>query len=190
MQWEQIIDRLRSRGIKFAKGLSPEEISSAEAHYNIQFPEDYRAFLSLALPVSSGFPNWRNFSDSLDSSIKWPWKGMAFDIEHDSYWQTTWGIRPDTLADALQIAKEHFDQVPKLIPVYGHRYISCEPKDAGNPIFSVYQMDIIYYGSTLAEYFEIDFFGLDHSEMSQNIRPIRFWGEAVEENGKFDSESD
>lgn len=180
MNWKDIITRLRSKGIKFAKGLSPEEFKSAEEYYGISFPDDYREFLSEALPVGKSFPNWRILSEDLKSSLEWPWSGMAFDIEHDSYWHASWGMRPAELVDALRVAKEQFDRLPKLIPVYGHRYISSEPREAGNPIFSVYQMDIIYYGSTLAEYFEIEFLGLEHSKISQNIRPIRFWTEVVE----------
>jgi len=39
------------------------------------------------------------------------------------------------------------------IPVYSHRYLPSEPKATGNPVLSVHQTDIIYYGNDLASYF-------------------------------------
>jgi hypothetical protein len=104
---------------------------------------------------------------------------MAFDIEQNSFWLDSFGTRPPVLAEALRIAKQHFDNAPKLIPVYAHRYIPSDPSAAGNPIYSVYQMDIIYYGSNLREYFEIEFLGKEHSAMSHNFRPIRFWDDVI-----------
>lgn len=41
---------------------------------------------------------------------------------------------------------------PRLIPICSHRYIPEEPHDAGNPVFSVMQSDVIYYGADLANY--------------------------------------
>jgi len=151
----------------FEKGLSSREIASAEKSFEIQFPDDYREFLSEALPSGDRFPDWRSRPDSIRDSLAWPWNGMVFDIKHDAWWHDAWGDRPVILKDALRIAKEQIERAPKLIPVYGHRYISSEPRAAGNPIYSIYQMDIIFYGSTLEEYFEIEFLGLDHS--SQRI---------------------
>ena len=43
---------------------------------------------------------------------------------------------------------------PPLIPLIGHRYLPSQPNESANPVFSVYQSDIIYYGRDLADYFE------------------------------------
>lgn len=180
MPWSDIIIRLKSKGIAFAEGLSCDELDLAEKQFGIQFPEDYRQLLREALPVGERFPDWRRRSDSITGSLAWPWDGMAFDIEENSWWFDAWGRRPASLADSLRIAKAHVEQAPKLIPVYGHRYIPSEPLGSGNPIYSVYQMDIIYYGSNLKEYFEIEFLGKEHSMMSNSSRPIRFWSSVVE----------
>ncbi len=74
---------------------------------------------------------------------------MAFDIENNGFWLEAWGPKPEVLSDQLRIAKEHYDQAPKLIPIFSHRYIPATPSEIGNPIFSVYQTDIIYYGYDL-----------------------------------------
>ncbi|MCP4084980.1 MAG: hypothetical protein GY745_08005 [Actinomycetia bacterium] len=45
---------------------------------------------------------------------------------------------------------------PMLIPVYAHRYLPSEPCRSGNPVLSVMQTDVIYYGQNLVEYVEND----------------------------------
>lgn len=61
-----------------------------------------------------------------------------------------------------------------LIPVCGHRYLPAEPCSAGNPVLSVYQMDIIVYGRDLAAYFAAEATGRSESLVAGD-RPIRCW---------------
>jgi hypothetical protein len=48
-------------------------------------------------------------------------------------------------------------KVPKLIPIYGHRYVPTVNGVDNPSIFSVYQTDVIYYGIDLENYFRIEF---------------------------------
>ena len=82
---------------------------------------------------------------------------MAFDIENNVFWIDEWGTRPDNISDAIEVARKHVVGAPKLIPVYSHRYIPTDPCAAGNPVFSVQQTDIIYYGQNLWDYIEQEF---------------------------------
>jgi hypothetical protein len=66
-------------------------------------------------------------------------------------------------------------EAPKLIPIYSHRFIPEEPSEAGNPIFSVYQMDIIYYGFDLDDYLRHEFDLPGRKEWPAQVRPIKFW---------------
>ena len=43
-------------------------------------------------------------------------------------------------------------QAPTLIPIYGHRYLPAGNGTHGHPVLSVYQTDIIFYGTDLADY--------------------------------------
>jgi hypothetical protein len=89
----------------------------------------------------------------------------------------------DNLEKNLEIANRYFEDYPKLIPVYAHRYISSEPNEAGNPVYSVQQTDIIYYGYDLANYFANEFhFILPETFLIPEItkRAIRFWDELAE----------
>ena len=53
-----------------------------------------------------------------------------------------------------------------------------EPVRAGNPVFSVYQTDIIYYGGDLLSYFACEFHGVAKWHTPPlDVRPIRFWSE-------------
>lgn len=114
---------------------------------------------------------------------------MIFDIEHNAFWLKAWGQKPNVLADAVEVAREAVAKAPTLIPILAHRYIPDDPPLAGNPVFSVCQTDIIYYGYDLASYFGNGFSeGPDGYHVSGNYqpdvfekqpRPIRFWDEVV-----------
>ena len=49
------------------------------------------------------------------------------------------------------------ETVPKLIPVYAHRYVPCYPDIMDIPVISVYQTDIVFYGKNLEDYFKSEF---------------------------------
>ncbi|WP_214481728.1 SMI1/KNR4 family protein [Bacillus sp. SM2101] len=185
MDVTKIVKRLGKAGIKFTSGLNESEITDAESLYNIKFPPDLKSFLMYALPVSEGFVNWRDISGknvkSINDRINWPLKGIIFDIEHNHFWIKEWGNIPDSLQGAIKIATLHYHKAPKLIPVYSHRYISSEPIENWNPIMSVYQTDIIYYGENLSSYLQKEFILKKPKHLDfNNIKPIRFWSNIID----------
>jgi hypothetical protein len=99
---------------------------------------------------------------------------MLFDIEHNVFWDNMWGKRPSDPHAANAIAAKAVSEAPKLIPVFSHRYLPAEPAESGNPVLSVYQMDIIVYGANLADYFEREFL---KPALCCDVksRPIRCW---------------
>jgi len=63
-----------------------------------------------------------------------------------------------------------------LIPIYSHRYIPSRHCEINNPIFSVHQTDIIYYGENLEEYFKVEFKDKEHKDIDfDSIKHIDFW---------------
>lgn len=104
-----------------------------------------------------------------------------FDLQSNEFWINSWGDKPNTYEEKERIAKEKYLTFPKLIPIYSHRYIPSRPNEAGNPVFSVYQMDIIYYGYDLATYFANKFgFALTEEEfelLDEPKKEIEFWSE-------------
>jgi hypothetical protein len=108
--------------------------------------------------------------------------GICFDVEHDGFWIRDWGPKPDVLQEAFQIARKLVKQAPPLIPVFSHRFLPAEPATAGNPVLSVYQTDIIYYGIDLASYFanEFEFPPASHGNGDKSPRRIRFWSDIID----------
>ena len=137
-------ETLERAGVVFAPGLTDGEIRQTEEEYQFVFPPDLKEFLMHALPIS--FVDWRNGEkQKILAMLAWPYEGMCFDIQHNAFWMDEWGPKPTAFDEACQIARTAIDRAPRLIPVVGHRYIPDRPHEYGNPIFSVYQMDIIYY---------------------------------------------
>ena len=179
-----IIDAMKDAGIKFAAGLTSPEFATVEEYFGFRFPPDLRCFLHEVLPVGEKFPDWRDpESETLAKRMSWPLEGIQFDIEHAAFWMEEWGGRPELLEEAFAVAEMAIAEAPTLIPVFSHRYLPEEPQESGNPVFSVYQTDIIYYGADLHSYFNHEF-GLNTSSVeAANIREIPFWSYLVEMNG-------
>lgn len=167
---------------RFAPGLAEREFASLEAKFEIVFPPDLRAWLASRLPTGPRWPEWRaalstKSSDAdaqLRSRLNWPLDGMLFDIENNSFWDPAWGEKPDRLEDACAIATGAVRAAPRLIPVYSHRYMPAEPYAAGNPVFSVWQTDIIVYGANLLKYLHAETHGWDGAAC-EGARDIRCW---------------
>jgi hypothetical protein len=191
---DALVAQLREVGIGFEEGLRPKEVSEIEARYNFSFPPDLREFLATGLPISPNFPNWRTGQMEIprglipiEENLNWPMTGICFDIEKNDFWMPDWGPRPKDADKALQRAREIINEAPKLIPVYGHRFLPTEPMLAGNPVLSVWQADIIYYGTDLVSYLGREF-GLNSSKRengSKSPRRIRFWSDIID---KLDSD--
>jgi len=191
-QIEKLIRLLKEKGISFDKGLTNEELSAIEQRFKINFPKDLRSFLKTKLPVSEGFIHWRYGLNSekgkknIESRLNWPLEGILFDVKNNECWLKEWGMKPKTYSDQKEMVISNFKNYPKLIPIYLHRYISSEPSDSGNPVFSVYQTDIIYYGVNLVDYFSNEF-NLQLSEEDKNIsfpKTIDFWTKMIEKNNE------
>jgi hypothetical protein len=186
---EKLVAALRNHGIEFESGLSPGEFATIESIYGFSFPPDLREFLELGLPISDDFPNWRTGrraptgkTDEIAGLLDWPARGMCFDIENSGFWLRDWGPRPDNLEDSLRIARAAVEKAPRLIPVFSHRFLPAEPGSAGNPVLSVYQTDIIYYGDDLVSYFANEFkLDLSTGKNGNEIpRRIRFWNDIID----------
>jgi len=177
---KNLVNHLQDQNIEFEDGLSNEEIARVQTTFNFIFPPDLKAFLQFALPISLGFPNWRSDSEEeMRSRLDWPADGICFDIEQNDFWLEEWGLKPANLSDACELARKEVVKAPTLIPIYSHRYIPDNPPLIGNPIFSIHQTDIIYYGYNLASYFVAEFKAPPPEWPPEFPRPIKFWDKLV-----------
>jgi hypothetical protein len=185
---KQVVGALSTRPdlIRFDDGLSDREVEETQRHWMFTFPPDLRQLLQFALPVTPPFPDWRQGDPAeIQKQLDWPVEGICFDVEHNSFWLEAWGSRPADIEEAKAAAREEAAGAPKLIPVYGHRYLPSEPPEEGNPVLSVQQSDIIYYGENLKDYIQNEFwasFGRTGPSLPENVRTIPFWSGFVEED--------
>lgn len=162
-------------------GYTRTELNEAEEKFGLRFPPDLFDLLCERRPVN-GY-DWRTDADRITEALQWPLEGILFDVEENQFWLSNWGERPHEPEERAEIVTDAVAQAPKLIPILSHRYIPQEPHERGNPVFSVYQTDIIYYGADLDDYFrrEFEFSGrpAEAGPMAP-ARYIRFWSDIVE----------
>ncbi|MEV0131092.1 hypothetical protein AB0H83_21835 [Dactylosporangium sp. NPDC050688] len=172
--------RLFTRHRHVAPGLTGAEFDRVEERYGITFADDHRAFLGAGLPLGNDrWPDWRDGDPSdLRAKLAWPVEGVLFDVEK-WYWHRDWGERPARTAAAVELAREHLTKVPQLIPVYSHRYLPPGRGTSGHPVLSVYQTDIICYGTDLLDYVYQEFGagpGIDRTDPAwQPTATVPFW---------------
>ena len=164
----------------WAEGYSQAELDDAQAKYELVFPPDLVALLRERRPAQ-GY-DWRSDDEQIRKMLKWPLEGLLFDVENNELWWSEWGPRPTTSGARSEVLAKIVGRAPKLIPLLSHRYLPAEPNEPGNPVFSIYQSDVIYYGFDLADYFKREF-GDPTRPVAQQVKRIPFWSELVERGG-------
>lgn len=192
MNIQLLHNEMLKKGICFEVGLTNLELEAIEHLFAFHFPPDLKDFLKHALPVSENewkFPHWREalYKDKakhiLMEKLNWPQEGIAFDIQN-GFWLDRWGAAPEEISDRLAIFEDNFKAYPQMIPIYAHRYIPTTPFESGNPVFSIMQTDIIYYGTNLINYF-CNEFKLDkklYDQTQETPKHIKFWSYLTELN--------
>ena len=155
-------------------GLTPVELAELERRHGFTFADDHRAFLAAGLPHGDRFPDWRGYPEN---QLGWPVEGVLFDVEHNGFWYPDWGLRPERMADARSVAAQRLATVPRMVPVYGHRYLPAGPGSGGHPVLSIYQTDVVVYGRDLADYIGREFGGLAPS-IDGGVT-VAFWRDLV-----------
>ncbi|MFJ5991121.1 hypothetical protein [Lentzea sp. NPDC092896] len=152
-------------------GLTDAEFARIEAEHEFEFADDHRAFLAAGLPVNTPFmseagvfhtwdqawPEWRGEPDDLHRRLGEPLKGVLWEVESGEHWNPAWGEEPDTTEEAVAVARLLTEDVPRLIPVYRHRFLPAGRGTSGHPVLSVHGTDIICYGSDLIDYVSREF---------------------------------
>jgi hypothetical protein len=168
---EKAAHRLAQAGPReIGSGLTDAEFARIERDYGFEFADDHWAFLAAGLPLNAPpergqtqrepWPDWRDGDpDGLRRQLDWPIEGALFDVENNDLWLPAWGQRPSGTGEALDTARRHLTRAPKMIPVYGHRYLPAGRGTHGHPVLSIYQTDIIVYGIDLADYIDHEFGG-------------------------------
>jgi hypothetical protein len=201
------------QGTRWLGGLSEQEIATIEQHYQLRFPPDYRLFLqvlhsvdqpqvgasykdgkSLTPITAPSFFHWQRDRETIQAAEEWLVEGLYFDVQQNTLWPQSWGVKPVTAEAQEARVRELVRAAPKLIPIFGHRYLLADPCEAGNPILSIYQSDMVIYGVDLRHYFlgECgDLVGVGKEDLQESLvisrqvrqqrwemyQAIPFWGE-------------
>jgi hypothetical protein len=160
-------DYLQSRGIQLDPGLSGREFERIESTFGFRFAPEHRALLAAGVPTGperfpgGDYPDWPRWRDgsraTLQRRLDWPLAILPADDEPLTWWHRSWGAPPDDRLDALRVARAHVATWPRLVPIYGHRYLPAAPAPSPAPVLSVHVFDIIYYGSDLISYLHNEF---------------------------------
>jgi hypothetical protein len=159
------------------RGLTAAELDNAQEQAETPFPPDLCDLLTQTLPFGSGFPDWRfRPREEMKEWRDWLVKTIHFDVIHNDFWLREWEARPNDPRESREIVAYHLAAAPAMIPIFIHRAIPNEPLEAGNPVFSIHQTDIIVYGRNLGDYLRREFH-LFHRRIGDlsELRPIRFW---------------
>jgi len=165
-------------------GYSKEEIDRVQRRWMLEFPPDLVEFLLRRRPfrLGDGFFDWvRSPEHEIHQLLIRPFSGFWFDVLYNGVWWLDWGPKPDSTVLQMVRLTEIFRQIPKLIPVYGRRYLPASPLKRGNPIFSVYQTDVVCFGENLDHWLDIEFEGAA-SPSGAPQKEIPFWSQAIREN--------
>ncbi|MCR4808182.1 MAG: hypothetical protein K5857_10990 [Lachnospiraceae bacterium] len=177
-KYTSIRELLSDRGIILEKGMTESELVEVEKCYGFTIPITLKQFYSEMLPVSQGFPNWRDNSEMnikfINDLVESPVKDILYLIEQtEEDDEVLCQIREDMRTNP----KQFIDSIPKLTPIYGHRYM---PAISGccNPVLSIVDDDVIVYGRDLEDYFYNEFkpnMRTEGYELIQDILNIPFW---------------
>lgn len=165
-------------------GYTRQELDTIQERWGLRFPLDLIDLLREHRPILDGPAafDWL-LSDPLkiQASLDWPFEGFWFDVEQNDVWWPEWGQKPESSTEQRSRLQQIFAGAPKLIPLYGHRYLPAEPFERGNPVFSVYQTDVICYAINLSDWIERERDGWSSKDWSP-IKEIPFWSEALRKN--------
>jgi hypothetical protein len=167
-------------------GYTQDELDDIQARWKLRFPPDLVELLREHRPLLGGpgsFDWILSNREDIQHWLEWPLESFWFDVEHTGIWWEEWGEKPATPGAQRERLNELFAAAPKLIPLCGHRYLPEEPYEAGNPVFSVYQTDVIYYGADLLDWIERERDITSAKTWPPAItKEIRFWSVAVVRN--------
>ena len=170
---------------RWTNGYTRSELIAAQERYGLRFPPDLLDLLLDRRPVVGW--DWRTDDEGIRRALALPLDGLLFDLEHNDLWWPEWGERPASPEERAEVLTAMVKAAPRLIPLLAHRYLPEEPHEAGNPVFSVMQADVIYYGADLADYFEREFHPAPFQgrPVRDNLKFIPFWSALVTRNPLF-----
>jgi hypothetical protein len=130
-------------------------VTKVEDYLGCHLPEDVVWLASNITDPDGYILQWTRGVGAIKEFESWVYRGISADVEA-GFWPRAWGTKPNDASQRLAELEQLWPFWPKLLPLTGHRALPLDPPKIGNPIFSIMQTDITYYGYTLADWFELD----------------------------------
>lgn len=182
---EICIDLFRRVDLPLGPPMTASQLDQIEADYGFTFDVDHRELLSLATPLADGWVDWRSTPPPcIAAMLAWPTEGVLWDAHHNDFWPRAWGRRPKRVDDLEAAVLSHLAAAPKLVPIFGHRFMAAGPSHGSAPVFSVYQTDVVYYGENLPDYVAHEF-QIPARFKTGVHRDIPFWSRLAEQDRRF-----
>jgi hypothetical protein len=146
-------------GTRWNLGLSEQQILAYESEIGIHFPLDLKEFLRAM--NGTDLPTLNIHEGSGEPTREWV--GVySYPRELESVRRRIDEAAKDRDTLTATMADQGFTLPPtaKLMPIYAHRCVVCDDKEADCVVLSVWDpKDTIVYGYTLQEYLEREFLG-------------------------------
>lgn len=164
-------------------GYTPSQLDDIQAKFGLRFPPDLIDLYLDRRPSAKDACDWLGNEEIVQARLQWPLESILFDVRHNIWWDH-WGDRPRAMADREDVVRQLVANAPKLIPILSHRFIPETPHERDNPVFSVYQTDIICYGANLEHYFLMEF-GPRRDWPWPPIKRIPFWSDFTDGESRW-----
>ena len=163
-------------GTRWRPGLAEDQIAEIEESNGIDFPADYRAFLSilnapdrpahrygyagaklLRAPDEHVFTDWPGNPRAQEDYLNHIIEGILFDVENNGVWFDTWGPRTSSAEARRDRVTELARDAPRLVRLCGHRFLISGTGLSPDPVISAVQTDFIVYAWSIEECLSKDF---------------------------------
>lgn len=139
----------------------------------------------LAVPTGRGWFDWRRGTrEQVKACFDWPVEGILWDVQHNEFWPKVWGRKPFRASALEPAARKHLVAVPKLVPLFGHRFMAAGTQGGGAPVFTVVQADVTCFGENLVDYVAHET-GSSKRYHSDPHRHIEFWSPLAELDRRY-----
>jgi hypothetical protein len=169
-------------------GYQQSELDEIQRRWELRFPPDLVELMLRRRPLVPGGFDWLVATPTeIANKLEWPMEGFVFDILENDLWWSEWGPKPHEPSEQVERVRKVLAAAPKLIPLYAHRYLPEQPFERGNPVFSVMQSDVVYYGTSVDDWLVREEHGTrDMPTIDPDTPPkeIPFWSQAVRENNQ------
>ena len=187
-------------------GLSDPEIDELELKYAIKFGYEHRAFLKILHTIDknyrdpdeddesdeeivrkkqdqpSFFYNWITDASWIERRLNWPYETILGDILGvNRVWLLSWGSRPETDAEKIQVFSAWYNKAPRLLPVTAHTFLMADAGAGLKPLLSVCGADTIVMAWSLRHYLMRTFAReLELQELVLDEEDGRYYAQMVE----------